>query len=59
MRALGTRFFPRLDGCDLHIQPEEVDDFLAECEAVRPHLAALAEQGGYAPDYVGGGVLVW
>ncbi|MFF2774554.1 hypothetical protein ACFVU3_06565 [Streptomyces sp. NPDC058052] len=52
MRALGTRFFPRLDGDDLRVLPEEVGDFLAECEAVRPHLPALAEQGGYEPHYV-------
>ncbi|MEV6204172.1 hypothetical protein AB0M64_29975 [Streptomyces sp. NPDC051771] len=52
MRALGARFFPRLDGDDLHVEPEEVEDFLAECETVRPHLADLAGQGGYAPDYV-------
>ncbi|MFB7937178.1 hypothetical protein ACWENA_35580 [Streptomyces sp. NPDC004779] len=52
MRALGARFFPRLDGYDLDVRPEEVEDFLAECEAVRPHLTALAEQGGYQPAYV-------
>ncbi|WP_282693407.1 hypothetical protein [Streptomyces sp. CC208A] len=52
MRALGARFFPRLDGDDLHVQPEEVEDFLAECEAVPPHLAALAEHSGCTEEYV-------
>ncbi|MET9610575.1 hypothetical protein ABZZ17_36785 [Streptomyces sp. NPDC006512] len=52
IRALGARFFPRLDGCDLRVEREELDDFLAECEALRPHLGHLAEQGGYDADYV-------
>ncbi|MFD0267501.1 hypothetical protein ACFVGY_13015 [Streptomyces sp. NPDC127106] len=52
LRALGARFFPRLDGDDLYVEREEIDDFLAECEAVRPHLDRLAGQSGYEPDYV-------
>ncbi|MFG2692984.1 hypothetical protein [Kitasatospora sp. NPDC048407] len=52
IRALGARFFPRLDGHDLYVVPEEIDDFLAECDLVRPHLDQLAEQGGYEADYV-------
>ncbi|MFM9371825.1 hypothetical protein [Streptomyces sp. Da 82-17] len=53
IRALGARFFPRLDGDDLYVEPPDVDAFLAECEALRPHLADLARQGGYETDYVG------
>ncbi|MFK0258758.1 hypothetical protein [Streptomyces sp. NPDC090445] len=52
IRALGARFFPRLDGDDLYVEQDEIDDFLAECEAVRPHLDHLAGQGGYDPGYV-------
>ncbi|MER5736360.1 MULTISPECIES: hypothetical protein [unclassified Streptomyces] len=52
MRALGARFFPLLDGYDLRVQPGELADFLAECDAVRPHLAALAEHSGYTEQYV-------
>jgi hypothetical protein len=52
MRALGARFFPRLDGADLYVEREDMDDFLAECEAIRPHLDRLARQGHYDPDYV-------
>ncbi|MFI1972020.1 hypothetical protein [Streptomyces cinnamoneus] len=49
---VGARFFPRLHGHDLWVEPDEVDDFLAECEAIRPHLDHLAEQGGYHAEYV-------
>ncbi|MGW1071600.1 hypothetical protein [Streptomyces sp. NPDC002537] len=52
IRALSSRFFPRLDGADLFVEPDEIDDFLAECEALRPHLDHLAEQSGYYADYV-------
>ncbi|MFI8104964.1 hypothetical protein [Streptomyces sp. NPDC086023] len=51
-RALGARFLPRLDGGDLYVEREEVDDFLEECAALRPHLTRLALEGGYEPDYV-------
>ncbi|MEU7034222.1 hypothetical protein ABZ958_11130 [Streptomyces sp. NPDC046237] len=52
LKALGCRFFPRLDGDDLYVQRNEIDDFLAECEALRPHLDRLADEGGYDADYV-------
>ncbi|MFF8411339.1 hypothetical protein [Streptomyces omiyaensis] len=52
MRALGARFFPLLAGDDLRVQPEELAEFLAECDAVRPHLAALAAHSGYTEEYV-------
>ncbi|MFF0295982.1 hypothetical protein ACFYST_20915 [Kitasatospora sp. NPDC004614] len=52
MRDLGARFFPRLDGYDLYAEPDEIDEFLAECDLVRPHLDQLAAQGGYDADYV-------
>ncbi|WP_030212140.1 hypothetical protein, partial [Streptomyces bikiniensis] len=52
VRALGARFFPRLDGCDLTVERDEIDAFLAECETLRPHLDHLAEQGGYRADHV-------
>lgn len=51
-RALGARFLPRLDGDDLTVEPDEIDDFLAECAALRPHLDRLAEDGGYEARYV-------
>lgn len=51
-RSLGSRFFPRLDGDDLCVEREEIDDFLAECEAIRPHLGHLAVQTGYDTGYV-------
>ncbi|WP_037909160.1 hypothetical protein [Actinacidiphila yeochonensis] len=52
IRALGSRFFPRLDGDDLYVEHDELDGFLAECEALRPHLDRLAGQGGYPAGYV-------
>ena len=52
IRALGSRFFPRLDGDDLYVERDEIDDFLTECETIRPHLDYLAKQGGYHADYV-------
>ncbi|MFE2018943.1 hypothetical protein ACFW9O_12995 [Streptomyces sp. NPDC059499] len=52
IRALGARFFPRLDGGDLYVEPVEVDDFLAECEVVRAHVDHLAERSGYDADYI-------
>ncbi|MFB7594986.1 hypothetical protein [Streptomyces sp. NPDC056160] len=51
-RDLGSRFFPQLDGSDLYVEREEIDDFLAECEAIRPHLGHLAGQTGYDTEYV-------
>ncbi|MFI1097107.1 hypothetical protein [Streptomyces sp. NPDC020917] len=52
IRALGCRFFPRLRSGDLYVERGDVDDFLAECEALRPHLGRLAHQGGYEVGYV-------
>ncbi|MFD9540152.1 hypothetical protein [Streptomyces sp. NPDC060022] len=52
IRALGARFFPQLDGSDLYVEPAEVDDFLAECEVIRPHFDHLAELSGYGADYI-------
>ncbi len=52
IKALGCRFFPRLNGGDLYVERDEIDDFLAECEAVRPRLDHLAGRGGYDVDYV-------
>ncbi|MFJ3965619.1 hypothetical protein [Streptomyces sp. NPDC090036] len=52
IRAMGARFFPRLDGDNLYVERDEIDEFLAECEAVRPHLDHLAGQGGYHAEYV-------
>ncbi|MFG2824588.1 hypothetical protein ACGFX4_34805 [Kitasatospora sp. NPDC048365] len=51
-RALGARFLPRLDGGDLCVEHEEIADFLAECENLRPYLPRLATEGGYRSDYV-------
>lgn len=52
IRALGSRFFPRLCDADLYVERSDIDDFLTECEALRPHLDSLARQGGYEVDYV-------
>ncbi|MFI6154567.1 hypothetical protein ACIBCA_17985 [Kitasatospora sp. NPDC051170] len=52
VRALGAEFLPRLEGDDLSVEPHEIDRFLAECAALRPHLDVLAGQGGYEADYV-------
>ena len=52
VRALGARFFPRLDGDDLKVEPGEIDDFLAECEAILPHFDHLAEVSGYDTEYI-------
>ncbi|MGW6529220.1 hypothetical protein [Streptomyces venezuelae] len=52
VRALGARFFPRLDGGNLQVEPGEIDDFLAECEAIRLHFGRLAEVSGYDAEYI-------
>ncbi|MFD6422764.1 hypothetical protein [Streptomyces sp. NPDC060198] len=52
MRALGARYFPRLDGDNLKVEPGAIDDFLSECDAIRPHLADLGEASGYHTEYV-------
>lgn len=51
-RALGARFLPELGDDDLHVQPEDVEDFLAECRLLRGHTAELAAHSGYREDYV-------
>ncbi|MFG2774926.1 hypothetical protein [Streptomyces sp. NPDC048350] len=52
LTALGCRFFPRLDGDDLYVERNEIDDFLAEPETLRPHLDRLADEGCYDTDHV-------
>lgn len=52
VRALGARYFPQLATDNLYVEPEDVEDFLAECELLRPHVAVLAAHGGYRADYV-------
>ncbi|WUH91777.1 hypothetical protein OG900_17760 [Streptomyces sp. NBC_00433] len=52
IRSLGSRFFPRLSDGDLYVERGDIEDFLAECAALRPHLDGLAQQGGYDFDYV-------
>ncbi|MEV5197656.1 hypothetical protein [Streptomyces sp. NPDC053720] len=51
-RAVGARFFPELAADDLHVQPEDVEDFLAECELMRRHTAELGAHSGYGEEYV-------
>ncbi|MGW1410798.1 hypothetical protein [Streptomyces sp. NPDC002403] len=51
-RALGARFFPELAADDLHVQPEDIEEFLAECELLRGHTAELGAHSGYREDYV-------
>ncbi|MFD3311824.1 hypothetical protein [Streptomyces sp. NPDC058694] len=43
VRSLGARFFPRLATEDLTVAPDEVSDFLAECDLLRTHLARIAD----------------
>jgi hypothetical protein len=43
VRALGARFFPRLAVEDLAVAPDEVSEFLAECDLIRTHLARIAD----------------
>ncbi|MFF4161410.1 hypothetical protein [Streptomyces sp. NPDC001678] len=54
IRALGSRFFPLLEAGELWGERDEIDDFLTECETIRPHLGRLAGQGGYDAGYVSG-----
>ncbi|MFB7209610.1 hypothetical protein [Streptomyces sp. NPDC056255] len=51
-RAVGARFFPELAAGNLYVQPEDVGDFLAECELMRGHTAELGAHSGYGEDYV-------
>ncbi|MEL5955650.1 hypothetical protein AADR41_12865 [Streptomyces sp. CLV115] len=51
-RALGARFLPRLADDDLCVQPEDIEEFLAECELLRGHTAELGAHSGYREDYV-------
>ncbi|MFF8693559.1 hypothetical protein ACF08W_15295 [Streptomyces sp. NPDC015144] len=51
-RALGARFLPELADGNLYVQPEDIEDFLAECALLRRHTAELAEHSGYREDYV-------
>ncbi|MER5275085.1 hypothetical protein ABT025_04910 [Streptomyces sp. NPDC002809] len=52
VRGLGARFLPQLATTDLTVEPEDVPAFLAECEMLRGHIAALAAHSGHADDYV-------
>ncbi|MFJ2087867.1 hypothetical protein ACIOEW_01220 [Streptomyces sp. NPDC087901] len=52
VRDLGARFLPQLATANLCVDPEDVPDFLAECELLRGHIAALAAHSGYFDDYV-------
>ncbi|MEU9623510.1 hypothetical protein [Streptomyces sp. NPDC048155] len=45
-RALGARFLPEPATGDLYVEPEDVDDFLAECALLHRNAAALAGGGG-------------
>ncbi|MCX5343443.1 hypothetical protein [Streptomyces atratus] len=51
-RALGARFFPELATGNLHVEPEDIDDFLEECELLHRNAATLAGSGGDRRDYV-------
>ncbi|MGW1651128.1 hypothetical protein [Streptomyces atratus] len=51
-RALGARFLPELATGKLHVEPEDVDDFLEECELLHRNAATLAGGGGDRRDYV-------
>ncbi|MFJ1615370.1 hypothetical protein ACIODT_23210 [Streptomyces sp. NPDC088251] len=51
-RALGARFLPEPATGDLYVEPEDVDDFLAECALLHRNAAALAGGGGDRRDYV-------
>ncbi|MGW2086678.1 hypothetical protein [Streptomyces sp. NPDC001880] len=51
-RTLGARCLPGLAADDLCVQPEDIEEFLAECELLRGHTARLGAVGGYREDYV-------
>jgi hypothetical protein len=42
VRALGAKYFPRLDGADLCFDAGEAAAFLGECALLREHLDAIA-----------------
>ncbi|MFS8199241.1 hypothetical protein ACLVWQ_11200 [Streptomyces sp. CWNU-52B] len=50
VRSLGARFLPRLATEDLTVAPEEVLDFIAECDLVRTRLARIAEHMRAEPE---------
>ncbi|MFD5187282.1 hypothetical protein ACFWMU_03845 [Streptomyces sp. NPDC058357] len=50
-RALGARFLPRPADDDLCVQPEDVEEFLAECALPRGHTAEPGTHSGYREDY--------
>ncbi|BCL29002.1 hypothetical protein ACFFS2_06140 [Streptomyces aurantiacus] len=50
VRSLGARFLPRLATEDLTVAPDEVADFIAECDLVRTHLARIAEHMRAEPE---------
>ncbi|GLZ79070.1 hypothetical protein Afil01_38770 [Actinorhabdospora filicis] len=53
VRALDARFFPRLDGADLWVEPEDLDAFGAECALLRRWLDLIAEASGVRAEDVG------
>jgi hypothetical protein len=52
VRALGARFFPRLDGDNLDVQPDEVPAFLSECALLRANLAEVAVRADVRPESI-------
>ncbi|MFF9507397.1 hypothetical protein ACF1BU_13660 [Streptomyces sp. NPDC014724] len=51
-RALGARFFLELATGDLHVEPADIEAFLAECKLLHRHTAVLASHSAYREDYV-------
>ncbi|MFG3140812.1 hypothetical protein ACGFZA_31980 [Streptomyces sp. NPDC048211] len=49
---LGARFLPRLATGNLCVDPEDVEDFLAECDILLPRASALDAHAGYRDGYV-------
>ncbi|MFF1834625.1 hypothetical protein ACFVXE_10535 [Streptomyces sp. NPDC058231] len=52
VRALGARFLPELATYDLYVEPEDIEEFLAECELLRGHTAELDVRCGFRAGYV-------
>jgi hypothetical protein len=50
--SLSVHAFVMDDGGDLYVMPEDVDEFLAECELVRASVAAIAATTRYQDDYI-------
>jgi hypothetical protein len=40
----GARFFPKINGADLFVYPEDLTEFVAECQMIEAESAAIATE---------------